>query len=91
MPPGLIDHSVLYCDTPERADAELQHTAARVHQLIDDLEPTIGRERAAVLDNAVCDLRAAYQVAVTARLVATLTAINEGDHDCYIAPRGGVR
>ncbi len=82
----LRERSILHCDTPERAVAELHHAAARVHQLIDDLTATVGRDRVTVIDNAVCELQGAYQCAVSAYLLAALTAVNEGDHDAYIAP-----
>lgn len=85
----LQDRGLLYADTPEQADADLEHVRRRVHAHLDGLADTIDHDRAVTLDNSVCDLQGAMQDALTARLVAALVAVNEGDSGVFVAPAHG--
>ncbi len=85
----LQDRGLLYTDTPEQADADLEHVRRRVHAHRDGLADAINHDRAVTLDNAVCELEGAMQDALTARLVAALVAVNEGDNGVFVAPAHG--
>ena len=90
MTPPLLEREIVTVLTPEKAAAELVLAQRRVHARLDELARVIGRDEVAELDDRICDVEAAYQGVVTARLLACVSAVNDAAFTAYTAP-GGVK
>ena len=82
----ILTLGVVRVPTPEQSYPRMQRALARVDQLLTDIEPAIGHERFRAISDAVSDVYAAMQAAVTARLLAAIVAFDEGDNQTFVAP-----
>jgi hypothetical protein len=78
----------IYVDrVPDAVHAKAQ-ALRRAYSLIDAVEPRVGRSLAVQLSDAVSGIAGAYEVEITARLVAVVTAMVGTPAGVLVAPEG---